>query len=102
MSATTEPTIQQLTALRNAEHANCVVCGRCGPASLGLEFIVADDGSVSTVFECGRRFEGYDGMLHGGIISAIADGVMTNCLFAYNIRAVTDELTVRFCHPTVL
>jgi acyl-coenzyme A thioesterase PaaI-like protein len=41
-------------------------------------------------------------MLHGGVISAIADGAMTNCLFARGLRAVTAELNVRFRHPIVL
>jgi uncharacterized protein (TIGR00369 family) len=47
-------------------------------------------------------YEGYNGMLHGGVISAIADGAMANCLFAHGIVAVTAELNVRFRHPVVL
>jgi uncharacterized protein (TIGR00369 family) len=99
MPTLNEATIDQLRAVRNAEHANCVVCGRCSPASLGLEFAVVGDGSVTATFQCARRFEGYEGMLHGGVISAIADGAMTNCLFARGVRAVTAELNVRFRHP---
>ncbi|MFP4216359.1 MAG: PaaI family thioesterase [Phycisphaerae bacterium] len=102
MSAITDPSTETLRRTRQAQHPRCVVCGRCGPASLGLEFTVAPDGSVSATFRCPRRFEGYNGMLHGGVISAIADGAMTNCLFARGIRAVTAELTVRFRHPIVL
>jgi acyl-coenzyme A thioesterase PaaI-like protein len=35
-------------------------------------------------------------MLHGGVISSILDGTMTNCLFAHGTVAVTAELRVRF------
>lgn len=102
MSVTTEPNTETLRRTRQAQHSRCVVCGRCGPASLQLEFTVQDDGSVTAPFQCARRFEGYNGMLHGGVISAIADGAMTNCLFARGLRAVTAELNVRFRHPIVL
>jgi len=79
-----------------------MVCGRPGPAGLGLEFQVQADGSVTASFDCHENFEGYDRMLHGGAISAIADGAMTNCLFAHGITAVTAELNVRFRHPMEL
>ncbi|MFW6062125.1 MAG: PaaI family thioesterase [Planctomycetota bacterium] len=101
MPATTEPSQQLLEHTRDRYHAGCVVCSAWGPAALGLEFAVTDDGVTGT-FPCPPRFEGYDGMLHGGVISAIADGAMTNCLFAEGIAAVTAELKVRFRHPVVL
>jgi len=66
---------------------------------MGLEFRLRADGSVTADFACDADFEGYGGMLHGGVISAIADGAMTNCLFAHGIAAVTAELKVRFRHP---
>jgi uncharacterized protein (TIGR00369 family) len=78
------------------------VCGRDCPAALGLDFKLADDGSVRAGFDCPAQYEGYGGMLHGGVISAIADGAMTNCLFAHGIEAVTAELVVRFRHPVRL
>lgn len=39
---------------------------------------------------------GYEGRLHGGIISALLDGAMTQCLFAYEIQAVTAVMHTRF------
>ena len=41
-------------------------------------------------------------MLHGGVISALLDGAMTNCLFARGIVALTAELVVRFRHPVAI
>ena len=102
MSATTEPTAELLHSTRDGQHARCVVCGQPEPPGLGLAFEVADDGSVSATFDCAAAFEGYPGMLHGGVISAIADGAMTNCLFARGVVAVTAELNVRFRHPVEL
>jgi len=57
------------------------------------------DGSVQGKFTASEVFAGYVGRLHGGVIAALLDGVMTNCLFAHGCRAVTAELTVRYRHP---
>ena len=99
MSATTESKEDRFQAIRQAVHSRCIVCGQKCSGGLNLEFEILDDGSVSAVLENGRHYEGYDGLLHGGIIAAIADGAMTNCLFAHGITAVTAELNVRFRHP---
>lgn len=39
-------------------------------------------GGVSTVFRGDALLEGYPGLVHGGIICALVDGAMTNCLFS--------------------
>jgi uncharacterized protein (TIGR00369 family) len=66
-----------------------------------LTFAASDDGNVQAKFDCGSAFEGYTGMLHGGVVASLMDGAMINCLFARGILAVTAELTVRFRHPVV-
>ncbi len=102
MPLTTSPSMALLKAARRDMHPDCVVCGRPRPAGLGLEFQVQPDGGVVAGFDWHEQFGGYAGMLHGGVISAIADGAMTNCLFAHGVAAVTAELNVRFRHPIAL
>ncbi|MFP4434986.1 MAG: PaaI family thioesterase [Planctomycetota bacterium] len=102
MSVTTEPAQDLLEQASESQHPHCIVCGQAGDCGLGLRFRSLPDCSVEAQFACPARYQGYNGMLHGGVISAIADGAMTNCLFARGIRAVTAELTVRFRHPIVL
>lgn len=99
---TTHPSPELLEATRRGRHPRCVVCGRPPRVGLGLECHLQPDGGVTACFDCRQSLEGYDGMLHGGVISAIADGAMTNCLFAHGVTAVTAELNVRFRHPIVL
>jgi uncharacterized protein (TIGR00369 family) len=48
------------------------------------------------------EFEGYNDFLHGGVISALLDGAMTNCMFAHGYAALTAELNVRFHHPVLI
>ena len=46
-----------------------------------------------------RDHEGYVGHVHGGLITAVLDGAMTNCLFSHGIAAVTGEMTIRILCP---
>lgn len=91
-----------LERTRAAAHAGCFVCGREHPTGLRLEFHARDDGSVAARFPCGRLFAGYREALHGGVIAALLDAAMTNCLFAKGISAVTAEMTVRYLTPVKL
>ena len=86
-----------IAEIRNLVHPKCVVCSFGN--GLHLEFDAADDGSVTTTFQCDEAFEGYPGMLHGGVISSILDGAMGNCMFARGRATVTVEMTTKFRHP---
>lgn len=97
----TELMIDQLIQTRQRAHPGCMVCSRENRKGLQLNFVFCDDGSVSADFNLGRVFEGYPAMLHGGILCAILDGAMTNCLFAHDCVAVTADFHVRFRHPVV-
>ena len=102
MSVTTEPAQHVLERTQQAEHPFCIVCGRANACGLGLRFTLRDDGSVEACFECPAQFQGYEGLLHGGVTSSLLDGAMTNCLFAHGVAAVTAEMTVRFRLPIEL
>ena len=80
-------------------HCNCIVCGSRNPVSLGLVFDVMADGTVSSQFRGSALMQGYDGILHGGIIAALLDASMTHCLFHLGVEAVTGTLDVRFVKP---
>ena len=78
-----------------------MVCGSENLSGLGLHFEANDDGSAKAVFQCDESFEGYPGILHGGVISSVLDGAMGNCMFAHGLATVTVEMTTRFRHPVV-
>ncbi|MFH1418179.1 MAG: PaaI family thioesterase [Planctomycetota bacterium] len=91
-----------LRRTRELAHSHCVVCGHTNSLGLRLDFSASDDGHVQARFDCGRPFEGYAGIVHGGVIASLLDGAMTNCMFARGIPALTAELTVRYRHPLVV
>lgn len=83
----------------NYFHRQCLMCGTDNPLSFGLTFRAGDGGVVYGRFQSHTGLQGYDGYMHGGVISALLDSVMTHCLFHQGIRAVTGELTIRFKFP---
>ena len=93
---------ETITGICNRVHPECVVCSIADAGGLHLKFEVADDGSVKAGFQCKKAFEGYPGILHGGVISTILDGAMGHCMFARGMTAVTVEMTTRFRHPVII
>jgi len=77
-------------------HAGCMVCG-CGD-SLGLKFQLCKDG-VEAFFQATAQWQGYRGVLHGGMICTLLDAAMTHYLFQQGIEAMTADLQVRFLKP---
>lgn len=83
---------------RGDSHRDCLVCGWRDPLALGLVFH-ADGGGVEARFRANRVLQGYNGIMHGGVVSALLDAVMTQCLFHNGITALTADLSVRFHRP---
>ena len=93
MSANTSP-----QALLARPQNRCVVCGPDNPRGLQLRFETVDDGSVRSEWEASVDYEGYSGVLHGGIICTLLDEAMAKAVIAHDLRAMTVELKTRYRH----
>jgi uncharacterized protein (TIGR00369 family) len=76
-------------------------CFFCGPATggLSLELQYADE-TVFCEFTAHENFQGYDGMLHGGIVTGVLDEVMWWTLFV-NTKTIcaTSKIEAEFKRP---
>ena len=77
----------------------CFACGKDNPIGLHLEFTEHED-SYSTIFTPRPEHQGYDGIMHGGLVSTLLDEVMARYIYAKGYNAVTARLDVRFKKPT--
>ena len=93
---------ETISKIKKCIHPNCMVCGFQNARGMNLNFSVSGNESVSTTVWCDKQFEGYENMMHGGMITTLLDGAMTNCLFAKGITAVTVELTIKFRKPVYI
>jgi len=99
MSVTIEPSQTLLDATARRAHAQCCACAQEAESGLRLCFRLQPDHVVEAVHQAQPRLQGYDGILHGGVIAALADAAMTNALFARGVVALTVRLDVRYRLP---
>jgi len=57
----------------NSKH--CFVCGRENPYGLKLEFYETAPGEVVVEYTVPEQYQGYPGVVHGGVVAAILDEV---------------------------
>jgi uncharacterized protein (TIGR00369 family) len=86
------------TSERQPDSSMCFVCGRDNPIGLHLTFYV-DGHSIRTTFTPGPEHQGWPGIMHGGISSAILDETVGRTAFLVDIWAVTGRLEVRYLQP---
>jgi uncharacterized protein (TIGR00369 family) len=88
-----------ISDISESVHLNCFVCGSQNISGLHLKYSANEDGSVEAEFQCDECYEGYLGILHGGVIASVLDGAMGNCMFAHGRATMTVEMLTRFRHP---
>lgn len=74
----------------------CYACGRANPHGLQLAFSTNGDGRTTTCFTPDERFQGWEGIVHGGIIMTLLDETMAKAAAAHGYRVLTGEVTTRF------
>jgi uncharacterized protein (TIGR00369 family) len=76
----------------------CFVCGKENKSGLRLSFKTEKGKSISE-FLLQKSFQGYENIIHGGIVAAILDEAMIHAAMTEGLKPVTAEITVRFRHP---
>jgi uncharacterized protein (TIGR00369 family) len=78
----------------------CFVCGPRNPIGLRTAWTLEEDGAARARYQPLREHQGWSGLVHGGILSALLDEAMAQRLKLEGIRAVTASISVRFRRPT--
>jgi acyl-coenzyme A thioesterase PaaI-like protein len=94
----TRPAIETPGGTFAFEPHNCFACGTLNAAGLGLAMHV-EPGRSWTELALDRRFEGWDGIIHGGILCTILDEVMAWALVGEDNWGVTARMAVDFRRP---
>jgi acyl-coenzyme A thioesterase PaaI-like protein len=76
----------------------CVVCGPDHPHGLRLRYHSDPDGSSCATWIPTAEWQGFQGIIHGGIIGTVLDEAMAKAVRTAGYEALTGELRVRFRH----
>jgi len=81
-----------------AKYSKCFVCGDKNEIGLHVKFY-ADETQAIGEYTAQEQFQGYQGILHGGITASLLDETMIKAVYALDVIAVTAEMTVRYRKP---
>ena len=76
----------------------CFACGKDNPIGLHLDFVEEGE-SYLTVFTASRPYQGYEGIIHGGILATVLDEIMARYAWVKYGPAATARLEVRYKQP---
>jgi len=79
----------------------CFVCGMENPDGLRLQW-KTEGLTTFTQFVPDKKYQGWKGILHGGIIATLLDEAMTRLAGEICGGALTAEMTVRFVTPALI
>ncbi len=88
-----------MTKLPNSK--DCFVCGLENVHGLQLAFYREGDDSIVVNYTVPERFQGYPGVVHGGIVTTMLDEILGR-VFMFddpNRFMFTAKLTTRYRHP---
>ena len=63
----------------------CFICGVENPVGLHLHIYETEPGVVETKYIAPEHFQGYPGVLHGGIVAAILDDALPNHITLFDL-----------------
>jgi acyl-coenzyme A thioesterase PaaI-like protein len=84
------------TSLRARPQSGCFVCGQNNPRGLQLRYRPQSDGGVTATWIPMPAWEGFRGIVHGGVVSTVLDEAMSKAVARTGAEALTAELRVRF------
>jgi acyl-coenzyme A thioesterase PaaI-like protein len=82
------------------DNQKCYVCGKKNPVGLAVDFTINNETrSIEAQFIPSDLHQGYESIVHGGIISALLDEAMAKLAYSLGIPAMTAEIIIKFKAP---
>ncbi|GLI38943.1 PaaI family thioesterase [Geobacter hydrogenophilus] len=79
---------------------HCFICGSNNPIGLHAVFTAdPEKGRAETRVSIPEHFQGWQGIVHGGILSALLDEICAQACMARGLQVVTSEMRLRYRKP---
>jgi uncharacterized protein (TIGR00369 family) len=88
-------------AIKQPNSDFCFVCGLKNTNGLGLNFYEQGPGEVTATYEVPNHFQGYPGVVHGGIVAAMLDEIAGRAAMTgkHNRFRYSAKLEIRYRRP---
>ena len=83
-------------SLHARENENCIICGNKNSEGMHINYKLSPEGIIKANWTPSAKYEGFKGIIHGGVLSAVIDEAMSKAVITSNIEALTVELNIRF------
>ena len=81
---------------------HCFACGTENPIGLNLQFYRLGD-AVCTEITLDKQYEGWEGVIHGGIVSTLLDEVMSwAIMYTKKVFLVTRKMDIKYVRPVLV
>ncbi len=84
---------------QTTDDQRCFVCGPDNPDGLHLTFSFVGN-QAQSFLSIPTRFQGWQGIVHGGIVATLLDEVMAKAVRFAGHQAVTVDINVQYKKPT--
>lgn len=81
------------------DNQGCFACGTANPDGIQLKFSLDPNEELVSEFKAEKRFQGFDGILHGGVMALLLDEMMVNLAWIKGFHAVSADLQIRLKKP---
>jgi acyl-coenzyme A thioesterase PaaI-like protein len=90
--------IPKVTLNTDLNEGFCFGCGQNNPIGLKLNFTREGD-VIRTEFTPDKLYQGWPGLLHGGILGCLLDEAMSNIAYATGNTCLTASIEIRLRQP---
>ncbi len=92
----------QRLSIKQPNSAFCFVCGVENPVGLRLEFFESGPDEVVATWTPSKAYEGFPGVLHGGIVASVLDEVGGRVVMIgdHTLFMMTAKMDVKYRRPT--
>ena len=91
-------TIWPQISVDDSDYSRCFACGQDNPIGLKLSF-QRDGRTARAEFTPGDAYQGWPGLVHGGIIFCLLDEAMAYAGLFEGVTCVTAKMQARLSHP---